>query len=58
MKLSSASLDDVHSELDVILRSDGRALARLLLRIASRVYSFHREALLTLLRLVRRWYRT
>jgi hypothetical protein len=54
MKLRSAPLDDVYSELVFVLSGDGRLLARVLLSIARTLYRWHRRALLAVLRVLNR----
>ena len=50
MKLTSATLDDVHQELRFVLEQDGAMLARTLLRLFSFFYRTHHSLVLFVLR--------
>jgi len=50
MKLSSASLDDVHQELRLVMEQNGGRRARLLLRLFSLFYRAHHSLVLFVLR--------
>ena len=50
MKLRTGPLDDLHLEADLVLKTNGTRLSRLVLRVVNFAYRFHRGALLLLLR--------
>ncbi len=54
MKLSNASLDDVHNELDHVLSQCNGLIPRLLYWTTQKLYKFHKHALLCVLRFLRR----